>query len=76
MFVIVKHTLEWNGELYVIKRTLKESSIDEKFTQEYKEYIGADTVLKKNGVYYFIEKIDEAQIIEEEESELGKVIES
>jgi hypothetical protein len=70
MFVIVKHTLEWNGDLYSIKRTLKETSIKEDCTQEYKEYLGADTVLKKNGVYYFIEKIDEAQIVTEDIIEL------
>ena len=34
--------------------------------QEYKDYIGADIVLKKNGMYYFSQKIDEAQLVEEE----------
>jgi len=34
--------------------------------QEYKEYICADTVLKKDGLYYFCQKIEEAQLVEEE----------
>lgn len=76
MFAIIKHTLEWNGDLYFIKRTLKESSIKEDFTQEYKEYLGADTVLKKNGIYYFIEKINEAQTVEEEDLKLDEATEN
>ena len=70
MFTIAKQIVEWNGELYSVKRALKESSIKEEFTQEYKEYLGADVVLKKNGMYYFVEKIDEAQIVEEDTIEL------
>lgn len=75
MFAIVKHILEWNGDLYVIKRTVKEVTIKEEFVQEYKEYLNADTVLKRNGMYYFIEKINEAQI-EEEETKEDEVIEN
>jgi len=70
MFTIHKQVVEWENSLYIIKRTLKESTIKEEFTNEYKEYIGADKVLKKNGIYYFVVKIDEAQIIEEEEVKL------
>lgn len=70
MFTIAKQIVDWNGELYSVKRALKESSIKEEFTQEYKEYLGADVVLKKNGMYYFVEKIDEAQIVEEDNIEL------
>lgn len=75
MFAIVKHILEWNGDLYVIKRTIKEASIKEEFVQEYKEYINADTVLKRNEIYYFVEKINEAQIVEEEELKLDETTE-
>jgi len=70
MFTISKQIVDWNGDLYSVKRVLKETSIKEEFTQEYKEYLGADVVLKKNGMYYFVEKIDEAQIVEEDISEL------
>lgn len=70
MFTIAKQIVDWNGDLYSVKRALKESSIKEEFTQEYKEYLGADVVLKKNGMYYFVEKINEAQIVEEDNIEL------
>ncbi len=75
MFTIAKQIVDWNGELYSVKRALKESSIKEEFTQEYKEYLGADVVLKKNGMYYFVEKIDEAQIVEEDKLELDETTE-
>ena len=67
MFTISKQVVDWNGSLYIIKRTIKETSIKEEFVQEYKDYICADTVLKKNGMYYFAQKIEEAQLVEEEQ---------
>lgn len=66
MFTISKQVVDWNGSLYIIKRTIKETSIKEELVQEYKEYICADTVLKKDGMYYFAQKIEEAQLVEEE----------
>ena len=36
MFTIAKQIVDWNGDLYSVKRALKESSIKEEFTQEYK----------------------------------------
>ena len=67
MFTISKQVVDWNGSLYIIKRTIKETSIKEELVQEYKEYICADTVLKKDGMYYFAQKIEEAQLVEEEQ---------
>lgn len=66
MFTISKQVVNWDGSLYIIKRTLKESTIPENMVQEYKEYICADTVLKKNEIYYFAQKVEEAQLVEEE----------
>ena len=66
MFTISKQVVDWNGSLYIIKRTIKETSIKEELVQEYKDYICADTVLKKDGMYYFAQKIEEAQLVEEE----------
>jgi hypothetical protein len=76
MFTISKQVIDWNGELYSIKRVIKETSIKEVFVQEYKEYINSDTVLKRNGMYYFVEKIPEAQIVEEEELKLDETTEN
>jgi hypothetical protein len=75
MFSIVKQFIDWNGSLYIIKRSLKEDRLPQDLIQEFKEFVLADTVVKKDGILHFIQKIDEAQIIEEE-SELGEVIES
>jgi len=66
MFTISKQVVNWEDSLYIIKRTLKESTMPEEFANEYKEYIGVDKVLKKNGMYYFVVKIEEAQLVEEE----------
>jgi len=75
MFTISKQVVNWEDNLYIIKRTLKETSIKEEFVQEYKSHIGADAVLKKNGIYYFVMKIDEAQLVEEKDLELDKATE-
>ena len=66
MFNLVKQVIDFQGTLYIIKRTIKETRIKEEFVQEYKEFLGADAVLKKDGIYYFVNRIEEAQIIEEE----------
>ena len=76
MFSIVKQVIDWNGSLYIIKRSLKEDRLPEDLIQEFKEFVLADAVVKKDGILHFIQKIDEAQIVEEEESELGEVIEN
>ena len=65
MFNIVQQVFNFNGTLYILKRTFKETSMPEELVQGYKKYIGADAVLKKDGMYYFVNTIDEAQIVEE-----------
>jgi hypothetical protein len=67
MFNIVKQIINWEDSLYIIKRILKESSIKEEFVHSYKEDIKADGVLRKNGHYFFVEKIEEAEIIPEDQ---------
>jgi hypothetical protein len=63
MFNLVKQVVNFQDNLYIIKRIIKETNIKEEFVQEYKEFIGTDTVLKKDGIYYFANKIEEAQTI-------------
>ena len=65
MFNITTHILNFNDTLYILKRHIKESTIPEDQVQSYKRYLGCDTVLKKDGMYYFVNKIEEAQIIED-----------
>jgi len=76
MFNLVRPVVDFQGTLYIIKRTIKESNINSEFVQEYKEFIGADAVLKKEGMYYFVNKIEEAEIIEDPSPELDKPAES
>ena len=65
MFNITTPVLNFNGTLYILKRTIKESTIPEDQVQSYKNYLGCDVVLKKDGIYYFANKIEEAQIVKE-----------
>ena len=76
MFNLVRPVVDFQGTLYIIKRTIKESNINSEFVQEYKEFIGADAVLKKEGMYYFVNKIEEAEIIEDLSLELDKPAEN
>jgi hypothetical protein len=76
MFSIVKQVINWNGDLYIIKRSLKEGRLPEDLIQEFKEFVVADTVVKKDGILHFIQKIDEAQIVEEEELKLDEATEA
>ena len=70
MFSIVKQVINWNGDLYIIKRSLKEGRLPEDLIQEFKEFVLADTVVKKDGILHFIQKIDEDQIVTEDTIEL------
>ena len=65
MFNLVRPVVDFQGTLYIIKRTIKETTIKEEFVQEYKNDIKCDTVLKKDGMYYFVNKIEEAEIVPE-----------
>lgn len=61
MFNLVRPVVDFQGTLYIIKRVIKETTINPEFVQEYKEYLVCDTVLKKDGIYYFVNKIEEAK---------------
>jgi len=63
----VPHLIDYNGHKLIIKRTIKEHKLKPGFDiQLLKEWTRTDTVLKKNGVYYCCETIQEAIIISEE----------
>lgn len=56
MFSICKQIVHFNDDLYVVKRYIKES---EKLDVDFlKVYFDADLVLKKDGIYYFTQKIE------------------
>lgn len=55
-------------ELYVVKKTIKETTLVIPPDVEYfKQYYDCDTIFKKDGVFYFVEKIQDAEIIPDEE---------
>lgn len=56
--------LGYNDEKYVLKRTLKESSLVENYNAgDLKAYYFVDTILKKNGIVYLCNKIEDAQLV-------------
>ena len=65
MFNLVKQIVEFQGNSYIINRIIREDAIPQENVNEYKEYLKCDTVLKKDGLYYFVNRIEEVQIIEE-----------
>jgi hypothetical protein len=52
--------LNFNNNLYVIKRMLREE--DGPVIETWKEHLGADTVLRKDGILYFLELVPDLEI--------------
>ena len=60
-----KH-LNFNGNRFVLKRTLKQSTIPSNVSSDdLKDYFMVNTILKKDDVYYLCDSIDDAEIVEE-----------
>jgi hypothetical protein len=62
---LVTELIHYQDNLYLLKRKIKESLKPK--IEPWKEVLGADLVLKKDEYLYFLEKIEDAQIIEEEQ---------
>ncbi len=57
--------IDYNNKKYLVKRIIKESKLKPNFDQKVlKEWTKSDTLLRKNGLFYCCETIEEAQIIE------------
>jgi hypothetical protein len=74
MFTLVRQFITYNNDLYVVKRTIKEES--KPIVDDWREHLQADMVLKKEGLLYFLQKVEEAQIVEEDNLELGQPTEN
>ena len=60
-----KH-LEFNGNRFILKRTIKESTLPSNVSSDdLKDYFMVNTILKKDDIYYLCDSIDDAEIIEE-----------
>ena len=63
MHSIKRDFIQWEDKLLEVKRDFWEHHI--KDTELVKEWLGADTVLRREGRIYFCETVQEAEIIEE-----------
>ena len=56
--------IDYNGKKYLIKRIIKESSLKQGFDQQVlKQWTRSDTLLRKDGLFYCCETIQDAEII-------------
>ena len=56
--------IDYNGKKYLVKRIIKESSLKQGFDQQVlKQWTRSDTLLRKDGVFYCCETIQEAEIL-------------
>ena len=63
----VNNYIDYNGKKLIIKRTIKEHKLKPGFDQQLlKEWTMSDILLKKDGIFYCCETIQEANIISEE----------
>lgn len=53
--------LNYNNNLYIIRKLIREEH--RPIIDTWKEILGADTVLKKDGILYFLELVPEAEIV-------------
>ena len=62
----VNQYIDFNGKKLIIKRVISEHQFKPGFDQQLlKEWTMSDTLLRKDGVFYCCETIQEAEIIEE-----------
>ena len=62
MFAISKNFLTFQDRLFLIKKVIKEEH--RPVIDAWKLLTNSDTVLKKEGLLYFLETIPEAEIVE------------
>jgi hypothetical protein len=63
MFSICTNFINVNGDLFQIKRTLKEEFMHGKELDLFKRWYGVDAVFKKDDLLYFCIKIEELEIV-------------
>lgn len=56
------HIIQYNDSLYIVKRTIWEHH--QPIITAWKEHLGTETVLRKDGKLWFCIQIQEAEIIE------------
>jgi|TARA_B100000579_G_C22037313_1_gene491008 hypothetical protein len=62
----VNQLIKFNNKLLIVKRKFKESELKPNFdTNVMKQWTMSDTLLRKNGVLYCCETIEDAEIIKQ-----------
>ena len=58
--------IDFNGKKLIVKRVIKESSLKPNFDQQVlKQWTMSDTLLRKDGLFYCCETIEEAIIVDQ-----------
>lgn len=53
--MFAKQFLNFNNSLYIVRRVLREDQ--QPNIEVWKEHLGSDTVLRKDGILYFLEQV-------------------
>lgn len=61
MLTLTKQFIPFNDKLYLVKKIIKEEHGP--IIDVWKDHLGADTVLRKEGLLYFLQTVEEAEII-------------
>ena len=61
MLTLTKQFIPFNDKLYLVKRIIKEEH--RPIIDTWKLILGADTVLRKEGLLYFLETVEDLEII-------------
>jgi len=65
--MMLKNLITYKDKRFKVLRTIKEEL--KPIVETWKEHLKADTVLKKNGMYFFCEEIPDADVIAEWDKE-------
>ena len=63
MFSLCKNFININGDLFEVKRKLKEEFMQGKDLDALKIWFGVDAVFKKDDLLYFCIKINELEVL-------------
>lgn len=61
MLTLTKHFIPFNDKLFLVRKIIKEEHAP--IIDVWKEHLNADTVLRKEGLLYFLQIVDDLEII-------------
>jgi hypothetical protein len=63
MFQLHRNFIDINGDLFEVKKILREEFVNGKNLDDFKIWYGVEGVFKKDGLLYFCIKINELEIV-------------